>query len=167
MGILWSPWRKEYLEQEKHPNDACVFCQAIQGTDDKANLVLHRNEACFIIFNRYPYNNGHLLVVPYRHVGGSGRPNGRRERKMSCTSFATVCGFCGSAFQPNAVNIGMNLGAAAGAGILDHVHMHIVPRWEGDTNYMTVFSGTRVISEALEQTYERLAATMAEMPFRP
>jgi ATP adenylyltransferase len=165
MGILWSPWRKEYLEQEKHPNDACVFCQAIQGTDDKANLVLHRNEACFIIFNRYPYNNGHLLVVPYRHVGDlEGLTADESANVMHVVRYGVH--LLRSAFQPNAVNIGMNLGAAAGAGILDHVHMHIVPRWEGDTSYMTVFSGTRVISEALERTYERLTAAMSEMPFR-
>ena len=166
MGILWSPWRKEYLEQEKHPNDACVFCQAIQETDDKANLVLHRNEACFIIFNRYPYNNGHLLVVPYRHVGDlEGLTADESANVMHVVRYGVRLLRC--AYQPNAVNVGMNLGAAAGAGILDHVHMHIVPRWEGDTSYMTVFSGTRVISEALEQTYERLTATMSEMPFRP
>ena len=166
MGILWSPWRREYLEQEKHPNDACVFCQAIQGTDDKANLVLHRNEACFIIFNRYPYNNGHLLVVPYRHVGDLEVLTADESANVMHVVRYGVR-LLRSAYQPNAVNVGMNLGAAAGAGILDHVHMHIVPRWEGDTSYMTVFSGTRVISEALEQTYERLTATMSEMPFRP
>ena len=166
MGILWSPWRKEYLEQEKHPNDACVFCQAIQGTDDRANLVLHRNEACFIILNRYPYNNGHLLVVPYRHVGDlDDLTVDESANVMHVVRYGVR--LLRSTFQPHAVNIGMNLGSAAGAGILDHVHMHIVPRWEGDTSYMTVFSGTRVISEALEQTYERLTATMSEMPFRP
>ena len=164
MNILWSPWRMKYLEKEKHPTDACVFCQAIQGTDDRANLVLHRNEACFIILNRYPYNNGHLLVVPNRHVGDLDDLTVDESANVMHVARYGVR-LLRNTFKSDALNIGMNLGAAAGAGILDHVHMHIVPRWDGDTNYMTVFSGTRVISEALEKTFKRLTVTMAEIPF--
>ena len=166
MDILWSPWRKEYLEREKQPNDRCVFCLASEGLDGKANLVLHRNEACFIVFNRYPYNNGHLLVVPFRHVGDLTDLSAEESANVMHVVRYGVR-LLRSTFRPHAVNVGMNLGSAAGAGILDHVHMHIVPRWEGDTSFMTVFSGTRVISETLEETFERLSAAMAEMPFRP
>ncbi len=164
MDILWSPWRMEYLKQEQRPDDACVFCSSIEGADDRANLVLHRNASCAIIFNRYPYNNGHLLIVPYRHVGDlEGLTREESANVMHVVRYGVR--ILRRAYQPHAVNVGMNLGAAAGAGILDHVHMHIVPRWEGDTSYMTVFSGTRVISEALEDTYDRLVSAMAEMPF--
>lgn len=166
MEILWSPWRMEYLEREEQSNDACVFCEASQGTDDRASLVLHRNAACFIILNRYPYNNGHLLVVPYRHVGDLADLTADESANvMHVVRYGLR--LLRRTFQPDAVNIGMNLGAAAGAGILDHVHVHIVPRWNGDTNYMTVFSGTRVISEELERTFDRLKGTMAEVPFEP
>ena len=165
MDILWSPWRMEYLEQEKRPDDACVFCEAIAGSDDSASLVLHRNAACCIIFNRYPYNNGHLLIVPYRHVGDLDDLTAEESANvMHVVRYGMR--LLRRAYQPHAVNIGMNLGAAAGAGILAHVHAHVAPRWAGDTNYMTVLSETRVISETLEKTYSRLAAAMAEMPFR-
>lgn len=166
MDILWSPWRREYLEREKRPIDTCVFCAASQGTDDRANLVLHRNEACFIICNRYPYNNGHLLVVPYRHVGDlTDLTADESANVMHVVRYGVR--LLRRTFQPDAVNVGINLGAAAGAGILNHVHAHIVPRWNGDTNYMTVFSGTRVISQMLEETFARLEAALAETPFKP
>lgn len=156
----------EYLERGEQPDAACVFCTAHEGADDKANFVLHRNEACFIIFNRYPYNNGHLLVVPYRHVGDLDELTAEESANvMHVVRYGLR--LLRRTFQPDAVNIGVNLGAAAGAGILDHVHVHIVPRWEGDTSYMTVLSGTRVIAEVLEETFARLTATMAELPFRP
>ncbi len=164
MDILWSPWRMEYLKQEQRPDDACVFCNSIEGSDDRANLVLHRNTSCAIIFNRYPYNNGHLLIVPYRHIGDlEGLTPEESANVMHVVRYGVR--ILRHAYQPHAVNVGMNLGAAAGAGIPDHVHMHIVPRWEGDTSYMTVFSGTRVISEVLEDTYDRLASAMVDLPF--
>ena len=165
MEFLWSPWRMEYLERDKQTTDACVFCQAVQGADDKASLVLHRNASCFIILNRYPYSNGHLLVAPYRHAGDLDDLSADESTNVMHVVRYGVR-LLRSTFKPHAVNVGMNLGSAAGAGILDHVHMHIVPRWEGDTSYMTVLAGTRVISEALEKTFERLTATMAEVPFR-
>lgn len=156
----------EYLAREKRSTDTCVFCEASQGADDRANLVLYRSEICFIILNRYPYNNGHLLVVPYRHVGDlTDLTADESANVMHVVQYGVR--LLRRTFQPDAVNVGMNLGAAAGAGILDHVHAHIVPRWEGDTNYMTVFSGTRVISEELERTFDRLKGTMAAVPFEP
>ncbi len=166
MEILWSPWRMEYLERDKRPTDTCVFCAAIQDSHDRANLVLHRNESCFIIFNRYPYNNGHLLVVPNRHVGDLDDLT-----HEECANLMHVAQYgvrlLRGALRPDAVNVGMNLGSAAGAGILDHVHLHIVPRWEGDSSFMTVLSGTRVISELLAETFDRLEAAMAQVPYEP
>lgn len=155
MDILWSPWRREYLERDKWSTDTCVFCEARQGTDDRANLVLHRDEACFIILNRYPYNNGHLLVVPYRHAGDLDDVTADESANvMHFVRYGTR--LLRRKLSPDAINIALNVGAAAGAGSRDHVHVHIVPRWNGDTNYMTVLSGTRVISEELEQTLDRL-----------
>jgi ATP adenylyltransferase len=154
----------EYLERDKQTEGVCVFCQKLEQSNDRADLVLHRNQACAIIFNRYPYNNGHLLVVPYRHVGDlEDLTDDESANVMQVMRYGVR--LLRSAYQPHAINVGMNLGSAAGAGILDHVHMHIVPRWEGDTSFMTVLSGTRVISEVLEQTYDRLAAAVAELPF--
>lgn len=165
MEILWSPWRMEYLEREKQPTDKCVFCAANDAGEDRTNLVLHRNEACFIIFNRYPYNNGHLLVVPYRHVGDLADLTAAESANvMHVVQYGVR--LLRRAFTPEAVNIGVNLGSAAGAGILDHVHIHIVPRWEGDTSFMTVLSGTRVISEELARTFERLTAAAEDLPFQ-
>lgn len=165
MDILWSPWRMEYLERDKQPTDNCVFCAANEACDDKAYLVLHRNEACFIILNRYPYNNGHLLVVPYRHAGDlADLTAAESANAMHVVQYGVR--LLRHAFKPAAVNVGANLGAAAGAGILDHVHLHIVPRWEGDTSFMTITSRTRVISEELEKTFERLTAAARELPFR-
>ena len=166
MEILWSPWRMEYLQREKQATDSCVFCEASRGSDDRAKLVLYRASACFIICNRYPYNNGHLLVVPHRHAGDLDDLTADESANVMHVVRYGVR-LLRRTYQPDAVNIGMNLGAAAGAGILDHVHVHIVPRWEGDTNYMTVFSGTRVISEELERTFDRLKGTIAKMPFKP
>ena len=164
MDFLWSPWRMEYVEQETQPTDACVFCVAAGASSAAANLVVHRNEACYIILNRYPYNNGHLLVAPYRHAGDLED----LTREESANVMAVVrygVRLLRRALRPDAVNVGLNLGAAAGAGILDHVHVHVVPRWQGDTNFMTVTTGTRVLPETLERTRERLTAAMDGMPF--
>lgn len=166
MEILWSPWRMEYLERDKRLTDTCVFCDAIQDTHDRANLVLHRDESCFVIFNRYPYNNGHLLVVPNRHVGDLDDLTSDESANVMHVARYGVRLLRG-ALRPDAVNVGMNLGSAAGAGILDHVHLHIVPRWEGDTSYMTVLSETRVIAEVLSETFDRLKAAMAQVPYEP
>ena len=166
MENLWSPWRMTYLEREKRPTDTCVFCDAKQDTHDRATLVLHWNELCFIILNRYPYNNGHLLVVPNRHVGDLDDLTAEESANMMHVARYGVR-LVRKALRPHAVNIGMNLGSAAGAGILDHVHLHVVPRWEGDTSFMTVSAGTRVISEMLEDTFDRLTAAATEMPFEP
>ena len=164
MEILWSPWRMEYLERDKRPTNTCVFCDAFQDAHDRANLVLHRDESCFIIFNRYPYNNGHLLVVPNRHVGDLDDLTSDESANLMHVARYGVR-LLRDALRPDAVNVGMNLGSAAGAGILDHVHLHIVPRWEGDTSYMTVLSETRVISEMLAETFDRLKAAMARVPY--
>ncbi len=164
MEILWSPWRMAYIEQEQPEADACVFCVAAGAQPDADNLVVHRNEACFILLNRYPYNNGHLLVAPYRHVAELEDLTGAESANVMAVVRYGVR-VLRRALRPEGVNVGINLGAAAGAGIPGHVHVHVVPRWQGDTSYMTVTAGTRVLPETLEQTLKRLSAEMAEAPF--
>lgn len=153
MKRIWSPWRLEYVLEDKA--EGCVFCVDSSPDDDRSLLVLHRGAQFFVMMNRYPYNNGHLMVIPYAHV----------DRPTQLTSSAQVdllhlVNMClevlEESMHPDGYNIGMNLGTAAGAGIKDHLHMHVVPRWAGDTNFMPVLGETRVIIESLEQTYDRL-----------
>jgi ATP adenylyltransferase len=165
MDTLWAPWRMQYLEAERRPDDECVFCRAASDTvHDQENLVLHRNETCYIVFNRYPYNTGHVLVVPYRHVGDLADLTEREANNLfQVTRYCVVV--LRKALNPHAFNLGLNLGAAAGAGITDHVHMHVVPRWQGDTNFMPIVAKTKVISEMLSTTYEKVAKVAKATPF--
>ena len=153
MQRLWSPWRMEYITSEK--DIGCIFCEKIKEGEDQENLILLRGECCFVMMNRYPYNNGHLMVVPYEHVDTPLKLSPQAQFEMM--RLVTIClQVLEGAMHPDGFNIGMNLGASAGAGIKDHIHMHVVPRWVGDTNFMPVLSETRVIVEALGQSYQRL-----------
>jgi len=154
MQQLWAPWRMELIKSPRP--SGCVFCEAPQAADLKASLVVHRGTHLFIILNKYPYNNGHLMVVPYRHVADleALTPEEGAEMVVLLQQAVTVLK---KTMAPNAFNIGMNLGPDAGAGIAEHLHFHVVPRWRGDTNFMPVLADTRVIGEHLEQTYDRLA----------
>jgi ATP adenylyltransferase len=153
MDRLWSPWRMAYISGPKPQN--CVFCQLPLENKDEANLILYRGALCYVMLNRYPYNNGHLMVIPYRHVD---TPLALEPATLAdIIELDNLClAALGEAMHPEGYNIGMNLGAAAGAGIKDHVHLHVVPRWTGDTNFMPVIGETRVISESLEATYSKL-----------
>jgi ATP adenylyltransferase len=153
MEKLWAPWRMDYILSEKR--DGCVFCEAVKEGRDEANLILHRGTYCFVILNRYPYNNGHLMVAPYAHVDtpASLPPEALTEMMILVNRCLDVLH---RGMRPDGYNVGMNLGKSAGAGIKDHIHMHIVPRWTGDTNFMPVFSDTRVIVESLEHCYAHL-----------
>ncbi len=152
--ILWAPWRIEYIENASK-NEGCIFCEQPREKDDKKSLIVHRGERGFIIINRYPYNNGHLMVVPYRHVGELASLSD--EEKIELFHFLQFSqDVLREVMQPQGFNIGMNVGRLAGAGIVDHLHFHIVPRWGGDTNFMPIVGHTKVISEALEETWEKL-----------
>lgn len=150
---MWAPWRIGYVTGERPAG--CVFCKKIEADDDEANFVLYRGEHVAIVINTYPYNSGHLMVVPNRHVGElSELSDDEHEELWALTRLAAQV--LREALYPEGLNIGMNVGEAAGAGISDHLHMHIVPRWPGDTNYMSSVAETRVVPQSLEDSYEQL-----------
>ena len=157
MQRLWSPWRSRYIASGvDSQKEGCVFCDiAASPDDDAANFVLHRGQHAFALLNLYPYITGHLMVVPYLHTSEfDSVPKEITDEMMdlakrSQTALQTV-------YSPSGFNMGMNLGSAAGAGIADHIHIHLLPRWSGDTNFMTTVGESRVIPEALAVTYEKL-----------
>ncbi len=154
MKTLWAPWRMAYILSEKKPNE-CVFCKAFEDKKDEENYVLYRSNYCFVIMNIFPYNPGHIMVVPNRHISHIKL----LDDKESIDIFSTIQAFCDileKAFKPDGFNIGMNIGTHAGAGIADHIHFHIVPRWNGDTNFISTICDTKVISEGLRQTYNKI-----------
>lgn len=153
MDILWAPWRIDYILGEKE--DGCVFCNKQAGEDDKKNLILFRGKFCFVIMNYYPYNNGHVMVVPKRHIAELQLLSEQEHNEMMQLMSKSI-EILKDKMLPHGFNIGMNLGAIAGAGVKDHLHFHIVPRWSGDMNFMPVTGHTKVISEALEVTWEKL-----------
>ena len=159
MDYLWTPWRYQYVTGTGGTQE-CVFCAAARGENDRATLVVHRTESSFVILNRYPYTNGHVMIVPCRHVATlNDLPDSTLAEMMLLARDAEL--HLRRLYRPDGVNLGLNIGQAAGAGIAEHVHMHALPRWFGDTNFMTVAGETRVLPEALEVTWERLRAAFA------
>ncbi|MCF8884885.1 MAG: HIT domain-containing protein [Nitrososphaerota archaeon] len=156
MKILWAPWRMKYIKEvDKAKKDECIFCKSIMENRDRENLVLYRGKFNFIILNKYPYNNGHLMIAPYKHTGKV-EDLTREELCELMELIVKSVQVLGSEYNPNGWNIGANIGRAAGAGIEDHIHFHVVPRWIGDTSFMTVIGDTKVIPELPEETYEKL-----------
>lgn len=153
MELLWTPWRMDYILG--HKRSGCVFCDKLSDENDETEHVLVRGQAAFITLNRYPYTNGHLLVVPYAHLPSlENLPVEALTEMMLLVNRGMAA--LRLAMKPQGFNIGVNLGKAAGAGIEDHVHIHVVPRWYGDTSFMATISTTRTLPEALDQTYRRL-----------
>ncbi len=155
MKNLWAPWRVEYIKKATK-EEGCILCQKPAQDDDAASYILYRGKKNFIMLNAYPYNSGHLMVAPYRHVADLEKLTAdelHEHFEMVSRSAAVLK----QVFQPAGLNIGMNLGRVAGAGIDKHLHSHVVPRWAGDTNFMPVIGDTRVINEALAETYKTLA----------
>jgi ATP adenylyltransferase len=154
MKHIWSPWRMEYIENHGKEG-GCVFCRALTMEDGAENLIVHRGSRSFVILNRYPYTSGHVMVVPMRH-----QPSlvdlqaAERSEMMELTSRATAV--LHRLYGTEAFNVGMNIGDAAGAGIREHVHIHVVPRWVGDTNFMSTLAETRVLPESLADTWTRI-----------
>ena len=153
MDTIWAPWRMEYLMSDE--SGGCIFCEKPAENDDRKNLILLRTQLSFIMLNAYPYNNGHLMVAPFRHLANI-HDLTRDERCDLMDTIAGAEGILERALAPQGMNVGANLGHCAGAGVPGHVHVHIVPRWEGDTNFMPVLGQTRVIPELILETYDRL-----------
>lgn len=153
MDHLWSPWRLAYITGA-HRDEGCVFCTAL-SSDEAAPLIVFRGAGCYVILNLFPYNSGHLMVVPNRHLAtlASATPDELAE-VIELTRAAEVA--LTEAYAPHGMNVGINLGKSAGAGILDHLHVHVVPRWNGDTNFMSVVGQTRVLPEELPATADKL-----------
>jgi ATP adenylyltransferase len=159
MENLWAPWRITYIENGKE--DGCIFCNRKHNGDDRENLVLHRGKNTIVMLNKYPYNNGHLLVAPKRHVGFLEDLTPEEMSDLMAAIQRCVV-LVKKVLSPHGFNIGANVGKVAGAGVADHLHFHIVPRWEGDTNFMPVLADTRVIPEHLAETYHRLSQVFKE-----
>lgn len=161
MEHIWAPWRLAYVTGgDKRPDDGCFLCAARDGTDDAATLVIARSKRCFAILNRYPYNPGHLMIAPNDHVPGI-----EDLSAAALTAMMVLAQRCLAALRatmrPEGFNMGINEGKVAGAGLADHVHYHIVPRWNGDTNFMPALGHVKVIPELLDDTYQKLQAALA------
>jgi ATP adenylyltransferase len=156
---IWAPWRLRYVK-DASKNDECIFCTKPAAGDDRQNLIVHRGERCFVILNLFPYTNGHLMVAPFEHVG-------RLQEiapDVSAEMFAlaqTAMSRLEDVYHPEGFNLGVNQGRIAGAGVEGHIHLHVVPRWAGDNNYMPVIADTRVMPQSLEESYDALAGSFA------
>jgi ATP adenylyltransferase len=154
MERLWAPWRMEYIGSAREGKDeGCLFCEKPKEGDDEKALILARTELSFAMLNRYPYNSGHLMVAPFRHVGELEEVKDDESLDMQQLLQRCITALK-EAMQPEGFNIGMNLGVVAGAGIPDHLHWHVVPRWTGDTNFMPVIGITKVLPQELDRSFE-------------
>jgi len=157
---IWAPWRLAYVKDaSKDIEEDCIFCAkpAAEG-EDEANLIVHRGESCFVILNLFPYTNGHLMIAPFEHIGRlQDLPPQTLTEMMALAQRAM--GRLEDAYEPHGFNVGFNQGRVAGAGVEHHIHLHVVPRWGGDNNFMPVIADTRVMPQTLEQSYEALRGT--------
>jgi ATP adenylyltransferase len=154
MEQLWAPWRLEYIERADE-HDGCIFCRALEG-DDETGLVLHRGRQAFALLNRFPYASGHLMVAPVRHIGEFSELDDGEILEIHRLAGQGI-GALAQTYGPQGFNLGWNLGRIAGAGVTDHVHLHVVPRWAGDTNFMPVLADVKVIPEHLAESRRKLA----------
>lgn len=153
MKNLWAPWRMEYILQSK--TEGCIFCQALKKAKDEETYILYRGSSCFVILNIFPYNNGHIMVVPNKHTATIEGLDQEASSEL-IQQVQMMVKVIKKAMNPDGFNIGINLGKIAGVGVEGHVHVHIVPRWEGDTNFMPVTGETKVLPEFLRNTYAQL-----------
>ena len=153
---IWAPWRLAYVKDaSKDSEDECIFCTKPATGDDEANLIVHRGESCFVILNLFPYTNGHLMVAPYEHVAALQELDAETMGELMSLAQRGMTALEAS-YAPHGYNVGFNQGRVAGAGVEHHIHLHVVPRWGGDTNFMPVIADTKVMPQTLEQSYETL-----------
>jgi ATP adenylyltransferase len=155
MERLWAPWRMEYINSAREGEGGCIFCDLPAEGDDEKNLILTRGEKAFVILNKFPYNSGHLMIAPFRHVGEVEKLEDDEAVDLHHLMQKSLKALK-EAMTPDGFNIGMNLGQVAGAGMPDHVHWHVVPRWSGDTNFMPVVGETKVLPQGIVDSYEKL-----------
>ncbi|MCK4498997.1 HIT domain-containing protein [Candidatus Babeliales bacterium] len=164
MKHLYAPWRQSYVTQPKNNNDdkqKCVLCEKLQSNNDKENLVLKRFKSCAVIMNLYPYNTGHLLILPYKHKASlSDLTQETRAELMEVTSLSLEV--LKSTLKAHGVNVGINFGNVSGGGLSDHLHIHAIPRWKGDTNFLAITGETKVVSVSIEEVYELLLKAFKE-----
>ena len=158
--FLYSPWRLNYIESEK--TDECILCRYQETDKDEENIIVYRGKYCYVMLNRYPYNNGHLMIIPYQHSASITDLDDKIWLEM-CSLLKDTEQILTRVYNCDGINIGINLGCAAGAGIAEHIHIHIVPRWNGDSNFMSVIGGERVIPESFENAYNKLAPAFANL----
>jgi len=160
MDYIWTPWRYQYMKEAASGNQPeCIFCDAAARKNDAETLIVHRAQKTFVILNRFPYTSGHVMIVPYAHVAELNLCEvGTLDEMMRLTQRVETA--LRANYQPDGMNLGMNLGRAAGAGVVGHLHLHVLPRWIGDSNFMTVTGETRVHPEDLQTTYERLSKAL-------
>lgn len=159
MDYLWTPWRYRYVSDPKK-NERCIFCDALAAGDDAKMLILLRGERNFVILNRYPYTTGHVMIVPFTHLADLSACDGATLSEMMRLAQRLQAALAAS-YHPEGYNLGMNLGPCAGAGVAGHLHLHLLPRWTGDTNFMSTVSETRVEPEDLDVTYRKLSGALA------
>jgi ATP adenylyltransferase len=155
---IWAPWRLPYVKDaSKDAEEECIFCAALEAgeDEDEANLIVHRGDRCFVILNKFPYTNGHLMVAPYDHLAGLQDLDADTVAEAMALAQRAIT-ILEDRYSPHGYNVGFNQGRVAGAGVEHHIHMHVVPRWGGDTNFMPVLADTRVMPQTLEQSYEAL-----------
>jgi ATP adenylyltransferase len=158
MYYLWTPWRFTYIA-DTAKNDRCIFCDLLAEGDDEKSLIVLRGEKNYVVLNRFPYTSGHVMIVPYTHVADlSGCDNETLSEMMQLARRVQVA--LAAAYKPEGYNLGMNLGRCAGAGITGHLHLHVLPRWTGDSNFMTVVGETRIEPEDLATTYQKLRSAL-------
>ncbi len=163
MNQLWAPWRMQFIEELRDKSSGCIFCELVQQTDqDRDRLILHRGTTCYVLMNRFPYNNGHLMIIPYQHTGKLSDLSGEENAEMMALAAKSVA-IMEERIEAEGFNCGFNIGKVAGAGIADHVHLHVVPRWCGDTNFLPILGDTRSMPEYLANTYDRLVEGFNDM----
>jgi ATP adenylyltransferase len=156
LDYIWSPWRYRYLTSTKDPVSACIFCAMGAADADRETLIVHRARHNFVVLNRFPYTSGHLMVVPYVHVSDLGSLDDKTAAEMMMLTRASER-HIRAIYRPDGLNLGMNIGESAGAGIAAHIHMHVLPRWTGDANFLSTIGETRVLPEELDVTWQRLS----------
>lgn len=159
MDHLWAPWRMAYIANGGTSDEGCIFCVKAAEQRDEENLILYRGQRCFVIMNLFPYNNGHLMIAPYNHVPSIEDLDTETLAEMMVSAQKCLTALR-ETMHPNGYNMGINQGMIAGAGIADHVHFHIVPRWNGDTNFMPVLANVKVMPELLADTYAKIRAQL-------